>query len=258
MEKNELSVMECVNFLEDLITGKREPEPIKEKKMPETIEEAEAVLLSRLLWCNEKETVRIMSCFGDATGKNVFCNPSNQIIFDAIRETLKSLLESGRPYSIDPIILSDCLERKEKLQEVGGRSYIAHLLDFDPNDASIDASIRIIKMGIERRKTRKERLEALQDGVKNAGPLLVNNILCLLHSDFHKNVLLKIKDDEKRGIATETSDVFIDFILDRLAAISLASPATQDVTESECRNLVSSCNRKDEDSGESDIPSGEF
>ncbi len=249
-------IEECVSYLvTHVIRG-----GVIKKRMPETVEEAEDYLLGGLLFCGHEETARVFSSLECISGKIAFSNTDNQTIFNAMFELLKSRKTEGKDFIVDPMMLSEYLEAQGKLEEIGGRARLALLMDSVPAFSSecLDRSIEIIKKEMARRNDRSERLKVLQEGCKNAGPLMVNNILCLLHGDFERNVLLSIKDNDKRWIAVHTSNVLIDFILDRLAAISLASPVTEDVTESECRNLVSSCNRKSEDTDASDIPSGEF
>ncbi|CAM4490292.1 replicative DNA helicase [Vibrio vulnificus] len=102
-------------------------------KVPPHSLEAEQSVLGGLLLDNERwDTVaeRVVS-------KDFYSRP-HRLIFDAI----KSILEENKP--LDLITLSEHLERREQLEDVGGFAYLADLAKNTPSAANINAYADIV------------------------------------------------------------------------------------------------------------------
>ncbi|EIZ1363580.1 replicative DNA helicase [Vibrio vulnificus] len=102
-------------------------------KVPPHSLEAEQSVLGGLLLDNERwDTVaeRVVS-------KDFYSRP-HRLIFDAI----KSILEENKP--LDLITLSEHLERRELLEDVGGFAYLADLAKNTPSAANINAYADIV------------------------------------------------------------------------------------------------------------------
>ncbi|OJI57205.1 replicative DNA helicase [Vibrio vulnificus] len=102
-------------------------------KVPPHSLEAEQSVLGGLLLDNERwDTVaeRVVS-------KDFYSRP-HRLIFDAI----KSILEEKKP--LDLITLSEHLERREQLEDVGGFAYLADLAKNTPSAANINAYADIV------------------------------------------------------------------------------------------------------------------
>lgn len=77
----------------------------------------------------------------DASGKrNAFYNPAHQLIFEAIVQAADANLE--RP---DAITLASLLERNGHLDLVGGRAYLAQLMNSVPTAANIEQYAEIVR-----------------------------------------------------------------------------------------------------------------
>ncbi|EPS3389507.1 replicative DNA helicase [Vibrio vulnificus] len=102
-------------------------------KVPPHSLEAEQSVLGGLLLDNERwDTVaeRVVS-------KDFYSRP-HRLIFDAI----KSILEENKP--LDLVTLSEHLERREQLEDVGGFAYLADLAKNTPSAANINAYADIV------------------------------------------------------------------------------------------------------------------
>ncbi|MCF8780598.1 replicative DNA helicase [Vibrio sp. IRLE0018] len=102
-------------------------------KVPPHSLEAEQSVLGGLLLDNERwDTVaeRVVN-------KDFYSRP-HRLIFDAI----KSILEENKP--LDLITLSEHLERREQLEDVGGFAYLADLAKNTPSAANINAYADIV------------------------------------------------------------------------------------------------------------------
>lgn len=84
-------------------------------------------------------------------------------------------------------------------------------------------------------KTFDEQLAIMQEAVKQAGDLFLNNVMCAILKDFRN--YCHGKDERNDLVALHTANVFLDFILDRLAVLKLCSSSTGDMTLHECENL---------------------
>ena len=99
-------------------------------------EEAEIAVLGAMLFSTEA----VSSAIGALKLENAFYRPAHQTIFNAMVE-----LTAGKSeVALDPLVVSDHLERSGKLEEVGGRAYIAQLMDSVPTAANIDFYVEIV------------------------------------------------------------------------------------------------------------------
>ena len=94
-------------------------------------------------------------------------------------------------------------------------------------------------------KTFDEQLAIMQEAVKQAGDLFLNNVMCAILKDFRN--YCHGKDERNDLVALHTANVFLDFILDRLAVLKLCSSSTGDMTLHECENLNRILNKTDGD-----------
>ena len=100
-------------------------------------EEAEIAVLGAMLFSTEAASAAI----GALKLENAFYRPAHQAIFNAMVE-----LAAGKgEIALDALVVSDHLERNGKLEEVGGRAYIAQLMDSVPTAANIEYYIDIVK-----------------------------------------------------------------------------------------------------------------
>ena len=134
-------------------------------------EEAEIAVLGAMLFSTEA----VSSAIGALKLENAFYRPAHQTIFNAMVE-----LTAGKSeVALDPLVVSDHLERNGKLEEVGGRAYIAQLMDSVPTAANIDYYVEIVKQNailrhiiatctetIQRCYTAEDDVHALLDGIE--------------------------------------------------------------------------------------------
>lgn len=114
------------------------PSPIQtfDKPKPSNIEAEVAVLGAMLLSPEAASTA-----FSSLKMENAFYRPAHQILFDAMLE-----LSGGKSdAAMDTVVLADHLERKGRLEEVGGREYITQLMDSVPTAAHIEYYVEIVK-----------------------------------------------------------------------------------------------------------------
>ena len=114
------------------------PAPIQtfDKPKPSNIE-AEVAVLGAMLLSPEAASIAFSSLKMD----NAFYRPAHQILFDAMLE-----LSGGKSdAAMDTVVLADHLERKGRLEEVGGREYITQLMDSVPTAAHIEYYVEIVK-----------------------------------------------------------------------------------------------------------------
>ena len=126
-------------------------------------EEAEIAVLGAMLFSTEA----VSSAIGALKLENAFYRPAHQTIFNAMVE-----LTAGKSeVALDPLVVSDHLERSGKLEEVGGRAYIAQLMDSVPTAANIDYYVEIVKQNailrqIQRCYATEDDVHALLDGIE--------------------------------------------------------------------------------------------
>ncbi|MCG6364102.1 DnaB-like helicase N-terminal domain-containing protein, partial [Vibrio fluvialis] len=95
--------------------------------------EAEQSVIGGLLLDNERwDTVSEHVMTQD------FYSRPHRLIFDGV----KSILEAGKP--LDLITLSEYLEQREQLEDVGGFAYLADLAKNTPSAANINAYAEIV------------------------------------------------------------------------------------------------------------------
>lgn len=95
-------------------------------------------------------------------------------------------------------------------------------------------------------KSMKEKVDILANAAKQAGTLTINNILCELLHEFEHDVLSKVHNKENKCLASQTCNIFLDYILDQLSALGICSPATDDMTAHECENMQKILNQTDD------------
>ena len=100
-------------------------------------EEAEIAVLGAMLFSTEAASAAI----GALKLENAFYRPAHQTIFN----TMVELAAGKGEVALDALVVSDHLERNGKLEEVGGRAYIAQLMDSVPTAANIEYYIDIVK-----------------------------------------------------------------------------------------------------------------
>ncbi|OBT16375.1 replicative DNA helicase [Vibrio sp. UCD-FRSSP16_10] len=111
---------------------KRDPQVDAIKAPPHSLE-AEQSVIGGLLLDNERwDTVAEKVMATD------FYSRPHRMIFEAV----KSLLEDSQP--LDLITLSEFLERREQLEDVGGFAYLADLVKNTPSAANINAYAEIV------------------------------------------------------------------------------------------------------------------
>ena len=99
--------------------------------------EAEVAVLGGMLIAPEASA----AAFGQLRMEGAFYRNAHQTLFNAMLE-----LSAGKgEASLDPVVLADHLERSNRLEEVGGRSYITQLMDSVPTAANIDHYIDIVR-----------------------------------------------------------------------------------------------------------------
>lgn len=97
------------------------------QKLPPQNVEAEQSLLSCLL-IDKDAIIKIV----DSVSENDFYKDAHKLIY----ETIKELFAKHEP--IDILSLANRLEEKNKLEQVGGKSYLAHLSNFTATSAHVE------------------------------------------------------------------------------------------------------------------------
>ena len=105
----------------------------KVKMMPHNLEAEQAVLGCALI--DDEAVVNIVSVLSEAD----FYSESHKDIFRAIQE----IYAKNAP--VDFVTLTDCLERKNLLQNVGGVEYITSLTNAVPSAVNYASYVRIVK-----------------------------------------------------------------------------------------------------------------
>ncbi len=110
---------------------------------PSNIEAEEAVLGAMLLAPQMADLAFTALKFDGA-----FFRPAHQTIFNAMMQ-----LNAGKnEAALDPVVLADHLQRNGQLEEVGGRDYIASLMDRQVTAANIEHYIDIVRQNAILRK----------------------------------------------------------------------------------------------------------
>lgn len=100
-------------------------------------EEAEMAVLGAMLMSSEA----VSTAVSQLRMAGAFYRPAHQTIFNAMLE----LVQGKSELAVDPVVLSDTLDRSGKLDEVGGREYIAQLMDSVPTAAHVEYHVDIVK-----------------------------------------------------------------------------------------------------------------
>lgn len=114
-------------------TNAKQDKQVDAIKTPPHSIEAEQSVIGGLLLDNERwDTVAEKVMASD------FYSRPHKIVFEAV----KSILEDSQP--LDLITLSEFLERREQLEDVGGFAYLADLVKNTPSAANINAYAEIV------------------------------------------------------------------------------------------------------------------
>jgi replicative DNA helicase len=119
-----------------------EPENVAGRLPPHDLD-AEAAVLSAIL-LDRDALDRVLEILDDP---RVFYSQANGLIYDAARQ----LAEVGTP--IDVVSVASWLRDRERLQQVGGASYLAQLSDATPAVAHVAAHARVVKEKARLRST---------------------------------------------------------------------------------------------------------
>ncbi len=106
-----------------------------EEKLPPHNLDVEMTVLGSLLVGDDKTWDEIHGFLNE----NDFYKPAHRIIFSAAQH----LEEKGEP--VDSVTVSNVLEKRGVLEQAGGTSYLAELMDYTPSNVSISSCSKIIK-----------------------------------------------------------------------------------------------------------------
>ena len=110
---------------------------VKNVTMPHNLEAEQAVLCSAM---NDAEAcINIVAKLSPSD----FYSQSHKTIFEAV----VSLYQDNSP--VDIVTLSDKLETKDQLQEIGGISYLTTLMNVIPSSAYYESYVDIVKRRID-------------------------------------------------------------------------------------------------------------
>ena len=104
-----------------------------EKTMPHNIDAEKSVLGSMFL--SKYATQKAL----ESLNKDLFYLDANQKIFEAIKTLREKLI------SIDMTTVTEELENKKQLKQIGGIEYLTEIINFVPTAANIDEYIRIVE-----------------------------------------------------------------------------------------------------------------
>lgn len=119
-----------VEVLSTSTLGSRVPAP----RQPPHSEDAEQSLLGGIM-LDERAWDQI----ADVVGSNDFYRPDHRLIFGA----MGNLIERNQP--LDAITVGDHLQRQDKLDDAGGRAYLARLVGNTPGAANIRSYASIVR-----------------------------------------------------------------------------------------------------------------
>ena len=168
---------------------------MNEKTMPHNIDAEKSVLGSMFL--SKYATQKAL----ESLSKELFYLESNAKIFEAIK-TLKE-----KSISIDMTTVTEELESKKQLKQIGGVEYITEIINFVPTAANIDEYIRIVEEKAILRKLIEEATEIVTSGynqeedisevLDNAEKKILNVVKTKKGTEFRsiQDVLLKTQSD---------------------------------------------------------------
>ncbi len=116
-------------------------------------EEAEKAVLGAMLINSEAAAI----AFANLRFEGAFFRPAHQIIFSAMLE-----LNSGKgDAGLDVVVLTDYLQKNDRLEEVGGPGYLAMLADGVPTAANVEHYADIVKQNAILRRVISSCSEAI-------------------------------------------------------------------------------------------------
>ena len=166
-----------------------------EKTMPHNIDAEKSVLGSMFL--SKYATQKAL----ESLNKDLFYLDANQKIFEAIKTLREKLV------SIDMTTVTEELENKKQLKQIGGIEYLTEIINFVPTAANIDEYIRIVEEKAILRKLIEEATEIVTSGynqeedisevLDNAEKKILNVVKTKKGTEFRsiQDVLLKTQSD---------------------------------------------------------------
>ena len=168
---------------------------MNEKTLPHNIDAEKSVLGSMFL--SKYATQKAI----EALNKDLFYLEANGKIFEAIK-TLKEKL-----ISIDMTTVTEELENKKQLKQIGGIEYLTEIINFVPTAANIDEYIRIVEEKAILRRLIEEATQIVSSGynqeedisevLDNAEKKILNVVKTKKGTEFRsiQDVLLKTQND---------------------------------------------------------------
>ena len=168
---------------------------MKEKTMPHNIDAEKSVLGSMFL---SKYAIQKSL---ESLNKDLFYLDSHAKIFEAI----KTLRE--KDISIDMTTVTEELENKKQLKQIGGIEYLTEIINFVPTAANVDEYIRIVEEKAILRRLIEEATEIVSSGynqeedlsevLDNAEKKILNVVKTKKGTEFRsiQDVLLKTQSD---------------------------------------------------------------
>jgi len=166
-----------------------------EKTMPHNIDAEKSVLGSMFL--SKYATQKAL----ESLNKDLFYLDANQKIFEAIKTLREKLI------SIDMTTVTEELENKKQLKQIGGIEYLTEIINFVPTAANIDEYIRIVEEKAILRRLIEEATEIVSSGynqeedisevLDNAEKKILNVVKTKKGTEFRsiQDVLLKTQSD---------------------------------------------------------------
>ncbi len=166
-----------------------------EKTMPHNIDAEKSVLGSMFL--SKYATQKAL----ESLNKDLFYLDANQKIFEAIKTLREKLI------SIDMTTVTEELENKKQLKQIGGIEYLTEIINFVPTAANIDEYIRIVEEKAILRRLIEEATQIVSSGynqeedisevLDNAEKKILNVVKTKKGTEFRsiQDVLLKTQSD---------------------------------------------------------------
>jgi replicative DNA helicase len=119
--------------------------------------EAERSLLGSMLLPNSRETIsKVIDSLGD--NPDYFYRDAHKTIFRTILDMFQEEVE------VDTVTLAEKLENQDKLDDIGGASYLAELVDSVPSAAHVDHYAEIV----EQKYTHRSLIETCEDIIQRS------------------------------------------------------------------------------------------
>jgi replicative DNA helicase len=119
--------------------------------------EAERSLLGSMLLPNSRETIsKVIDSLGD--NPDYFYRDAHKTIFRTILDMFQEEIE------VDTVTLAETLENQDELDDVGGASYLAELVDSVPSAAHVDHYAEIV----EQKYTHRSLIETCEDIIQRS------------------------------------------------------------------------------------------